>query len=178
MLCSWWCCYGVTFLLFWLIRVVFRPIGDLLLMKNERKATRWTQWNLAFCIRSYRIKEFDTVENAITWNHHAAITVLFVSSKCLVLHIFPLSWRIGLLLLPIWVDIYVFHFGFQVDDAYWRWTIIVFGSLIVLGLWITNTSFCFWYVYSSPNWFFTFYLDIEIFFPMSGWCYFIINLLR
>lgn len=160
MLCSWWCCYGVTFLLFWLTRVVCHRIGDPLSMKKGRKATRWIQWSLVFCIPSNQVKGYGIVENAISWNHLAAIIVLFVSScTCWSLRIFLLNNRRIFCCRLLGCVIYIFawnFFLFQVGDVCWRWTITACGSSIVLEHWITSTSFCFWYVFS--------YFELKMFF--------------
>ena len=77
---SWWCYCGVTFLLFWPIRVVYLLIGGLLSMRREGRSTHWMCWNSITCLQTqWQIKESGSVGSATSWNHLDAIIALFVS---------------------------------------------------------------------------------------------------
>lgn len=141
LLCSWWCYCGATFLLFWLILVVCHLIGGLWLMRREERLTLWMVRSLVL-FRLTRIKEYDFVGSATSLSLLVAIIVLFVSFRTKFL---VSSWLRNSVVVE-WCVRSMFLW-FQVDAAYLRWTITVFGLLIVLGPWITSTSYFSWYVF-------------------------------
>lgn len=79
-LCSWLCYFGVTFLLFWRMRVVCHLIGGLLWTRREGRLIHWMHQNSVGCSLTLWIQESDTVGSATSWSHLVAIIVLFVSA--------------------------------------------------------------------------------------------------
>lgn len=78
-MCSWWCSYGATFLLFWRIPVACHLTGGLLLMKREGRLTPWLGRILVVCRLTHLIKESGIAGSATSWNHLVAIIAQFVS---------------------------------------------------------------------------------------------------